>query len=76
MVQYFIEQVGININIQDSKGNTLLHVAYFCNRDKMAEYLISQGIDQKLKNNSGKLALSYKTERNEDDNCIMLYYTN
>ena len=57
-LKYCIEQIGININTQDAKGNTLLHIAYEKENPKIAEYLIQQGIDQTLKNNDGKLAIS------------------
>ena len=67
MIQYFIEKIEIDINIQDSKGNTLLHVAYDNYRNEIAEYLISRGIDQTLKNKSEQLAISLKKERNNDD---------
>ena len=60
-------QNGININIQDSKGNTLLHFVYASDRKEIAEYLISKGIDQTLTNNEGKLAISLKRETSNDN---------
>ena len=44
----------VDINSRNDKGQTLLHYALLYDQIKIAEFLISQGADLKVKDNSGQ----------------------
>lgn len=46
---------GVDVNQQDGKGNTALHIACMNRFQLMAEWLIEHGANVKLKNKSSKL---------------------
>jgi ankyrin repeat protein len=56
-VKYFVEQKNIDINIKDSDGNNLVHIAGAGGRIDVFAYLISNGVDIHAKNNRGQTPL-------------------
>ena len=55
LVMFLVEKCQIDVNSQcDDDGNTPLHYAKESGFDDVAEYLISKGADQNIKNNKGQ----------------------
>jgi len=44
---------GIDINIRDRRGRTLLHYATACNQEKVFDYVIEKGIDVNIEDKRG-----------------------
>ena len=59
MCEYLLAAKGINLNSQDSSGDTPLHVAVFNRNSAMANILVQKGVDINKKNNKGETALYY-----------------
>jgi len=47
-------ECGANVNIQDSNGNTPLHLAYLRRDQEMIKFLEDNGADKNCKNHNGK----------------------
>jgi len=59
---------GLNVNIQDKKGNTPAMVACVFNKPRILQSLISNGhADLTLKNNEGKDCLQLSTDREVEE---------
>ncbi|HWF83315.1 MAG TPA: ankyrin repeat domain-containing protein [Vicinamibacterales bacterium] len=53
-VKFLIEEVGADVNAQDSDGNTAIHNAASRGDNEMIEYLVSKGGDPKAVNRGGR----------------------
>ncbi len=53
-VKFLIEDVGADVNVQDSEGNTAIHNAASRGDNEMIEYLVSKGGDPKAVNRGGR----------------------
>jgi ankyrin repeat protein len=53
---------GININAQDDKGNTLLHIAYLNAHVEVLKILMEKGADTNVKNEKGNTPLHVATD--------------
>ncbi len=53
-VKFLIEDVGVDVNAQDSEGNTAIHNAASRGDNEMIEYLVSKGGDPKAVNRGGR----------------------
>lgn len=56
--RWLIESGHININCQDKNNRTRLHKAVEGLEDTMVEMLVEKGIDQKIKDNEGNVAVN------------------
>jgi hypothetical protein len=56
---YALKQVGFNLNVTDENGKTVLFYAAENGDSKMVKYLIKHGVDQNLRDNAGRKAISY-----------------
>jgi len=54
----YLLKVGSNINAQNNKGDTPLHMAVQRNKKEVQEWLVRHGADCFVKNNKGEYALS------------------
>lgn len=52
----FLTHAKADVNIVDSEGDTLLHIAASNKDDEMAKFLISKGVDREILNKDGKKA--------------------
>lgn len=60
---YALSNAGIDVNLQNSKGNTALHLAYMRGYTEIGfefiEALLKVGTDLSLKNKNNKIAFNY-----------------
>lgn len=56
-------KAGLNINIQDQRGNTPLMVACFFNKPRIVQALVKANADKNIKNNEGKDVFTLCDER-------------
>ena len=66
ITEYLIN-LGINVNLTDTEGNTLLHQAASLNHPEIAKALIRAGADAKRKNEQGRTPLEVATLRRSLD---------
>lgn len=52
--KYFIEELGVNVNVRDADGFTALHHAAARGDNEVIKYLISKGADVKAVNRTGQ----------------------
>lgn len=64
IVKLLIEKFNININLQNSSGNTALHWAAVNGLKEIVAYLISKKADVLITNKSGKIAAQEAYEKN------------
>jgi len=60
-------KAGLNVNLQDQRGNTPAMVACFFNKPNILRSLIAAKADLTLKNNEGKDANAICQEREADE---------
>ena len=70
-VKFFIEKMGDSARSTVAGGATLLHIAAESNRNiTVLEYLISQDVNVKAKNNWGMTPLHYAAKGNDNDEVL------
>jgi len=69
-LKFLINECNVDINLQDSDGNTPLHLAYCIDAVDIIEYLISVGCEQDITNLSGKLPAQMLDSDSEEENEI------
>jgi len=74
MLEYIINNIGVNINSTDKHGNTVLHLASKYNKIDIVKVLLFYGADVNIINNSKKTAMSYTViNKNMDIFKLLLY---
>ena len=57
IIEYFVDEIKIDVNEKDDKGQNCLHVCVLSGSLECVEYLISKGIDLNTKSNDNETAL-------------------
>jgi len=76
VMQFVLNQKGCDANIQTKLGNTAVHLAALNARAEACKLLISNGVDLKKKNNSGKTAAEMCPESADTLKSYLMQQTN
>ena len=76
MLEYIINNIGVDINSTDKHGNTVLHLASKYNKIDIVKVLLFYGADVHVINNSKKIAMSYAVINKNMEIFKLLLYKN